>query len=173
MKNVFEIQVAYKTLNDQPRTKKLYFHLNPIEFADWMSANPAEAMILERDFKGLEDALQIDGEATTEQKYTVLRLVKILSELSHGIPSEDGEYFDKSRNDQFLQSMAYQAFRLSLFSDPQNMDKFFGTILNDEVMKQFQEVVTSAATPADDKDALIADMKRKLALAEGSKSESD
>lgn len=131
-------EVKYENYLGEEKTKKLHFHLTPREFADWMSANMAKAFQLRDSFQGLmakddKDTVSPEGLAS------MTALIKLLCELSYGIPSEDGEVFDKSGGKQFVQSAAYEAFALTMFLDPEEMTNFVNTVLNPEVVNKFME----------------------------------
>jgi len=136
MKNVYETPLRYKNFNGVERTTKVHFHLTPREFTDWMVEKPHAAQDLMNTFSNFEE---IDGDATTDQKMSMLRLVKILAELSYGVPDEDGEVFDKSGLSKFIYSAAYDSFRMFLFENMNELSTFVSTLLNQEVIAEFSQ----------------------------------
>lgn len=149
MKNTYMTPLRYKNFDGVEKDTKLHFHLTPREFSDWMIDNYAEANEMMEAFSSIVPAMENDpnGEMTTEQKLTMLKLVKILAELSYGKPSDDGEVFDKSGIQRFIYSAAYDAFRLFLFQNQKELVKFVETILNEEVISEFMSTL-----PKDEED---------------------
>lgn len=147
MKNTYMTPLQYENFNGAKKTVKLFFHLTPREFADWMISNGEEADKFERDFTEMQEQMQDDpdGEPSTEQKRTMLRLVKVIAELSQGIPSDDGEFFDKTSNKKFIYSAAYDAFRLFLFEHPKELEEFIKSLLNEDVISEFSGRLESSA----------------------------
>lgn len=137
----------YTNFAGAKKSTKLHFHLTPREFTDWMVDNKDEADKLLRAFTSMQEDMeaQPDGDATESQKLSMLRLVRVLAELSYGQPSDDGEVFDKSETKKFTYSAAYDAFRLRLFENPKELLTFIQTLLNEEVMKDFSARISALA----------------------------
>jgi hypothetical protein len=143
MKNVYMTPLNYTNFAGDKKSTKLHFHLTPREFADWMIDHKAEADLLNESFASMSERMQEDpeGQLTEAQKLSMLRLVRILCEISYGKPSDDGEVFDKTELKQFIHSAKYDAFRLFLFQNPKEMQTFMDTILNEEVVAEFAKNV--------------------------------
>jgi len=153
MQNVYMTPLKYKNFAGQERTTKLHFHITPREFADWMIDNPDEADSLSNSFSEVQQGnteTLTAGDATTQQKLAMLRLVRVLAELGYGKPSEDGEIFDKSENKKFKYSAAYDAFRLFLFENPKEFVSFITTLLNEEVINEFSTRMQIGAASAEE-----------------------
>ena len=133
----------YKNFNDVEKSSKLYFHVTPREFTDWMIDHKDKADELIAAFSDMNDQMETnpDGEASMEQKLSMLKLVRILAEISYGKPDEDGEHFDKSGLEKFKHSAAYDAFRVFLFENAKEMVAFINTLLNQEVIAEFSKSV--------------------------------
>jgi len=147
MQNVYMTPLKYKNFAGQDRTTQLHFHITPREFADWMIDNPDEADSLTRSFAEVNDNTEslTAGDATTQQKLAMLRLVRVLAELGYGRPSDDGEFFDKSDTKKFAYSAAYDAFRLFLFENPKEFVSFINTLLNEQVINEFASRMQTVA----------------------------
>lgn len=139
MKNVYMTPLKYKNFDGVEKTTKLYFHVTPREFTDWMIDNKDKADELIAAFTDYQEQAEgdLDGEASMEQKLTMLKLVRILAEISYGKPMDDGEVFDKTGIKKFVHSAAYDAFRLFLFENPKELIAFINTLLNEEVISEF------------------------------------
>ena len=146
MLNMYSTPIRYTNFNGVKKTTTLYFHLTPRELADWMLDNMAHAERLQRTLGGIEEAAAADalGDATTEQKSAMLNLVRVLAELSNGVPTDDGEVFDKSGIRQFVHSAAYDAFRLFLFENPKELAQFVEVLLPEESLKEFASVLAES-----------------------------
>lgn len=143
IKNMYMTPLEYENFSGVKRSTKLYFHLTPREFTDWMLENREQADKLMGDFMlvrgDVDDNDANAGQFTSEDVRIMLRMVKVLAELSYGIPSDDGEVFDKSGIQRFIHSAAYDAFRMFLFENPNELEHFFSSVLNEEVVKAFGE----------------------------------
>lgn len=159
MDNVYMTPLKYKNFSGQERSTKLYFHLTPREFTDWMIENRSEARQLKNDFDEMQDQLEHPEEtmASEGQILAMLRFVRVVAELSYGKPSDDGEIFDKSGLKDFIYSAAYDAFRMFLFEHMNEMVKFIQTLFNEDVVKEFsaqmarlqaEEPKTESSSPA-------------------------
>lgn len=136
MKNVYTKKISYENFLGEPREMTLHFHLTPREFSDWMLNNMNEAIALQVAFEKMAGLGEKD--AVSPENMTVIHgLVKLLAEMSYGVPSEDGEYFDKTEAKKFTSSAAYDEFRLWLFMNPSEVEKFVNTVLNPEVIDEF------------------------------------
>lgn len=146
MQNVYMTPLRYTNFNGVEKTTKLHFHLTPRELTDWMVDNKDDADKLVAAFSEMQPVMESnpEGEATTEQKLTMLKLVRILAELSYGKPSEDGEHFDKSDIKKFNHSAAYDGFRMFLFQNPKELVSFIETILNEQVISEFSSRLAEA-----------------------------
>lgn len=145
MQNMYSTPLRYTNFNGVEKHTTLHFHLTPREFTDWAIDNMEEANRMTEAFADLPEQIeQNPGLATTEQKITMLQMIRLLAELSYGKPSEDGEYFDKS-DKKFAHSAAYDAFRLFLFQNGKELTTFIETILNKDVLKAFTEQIQASA----------------------------
>lgn len=134
--------LSYTNFNGQKRTTKLYFHVTPRELADWMFENGEKADRLIADFEKVRVNLEANegvdqANLSQEDVRTMLRLVRVLAELSYGTPSDDGEVFDKSDINRFVHSAAYDAFRMFLFENPKELETFLTSLLSEDVVKEF------------------------------------
>lgn len=151
IQNMYMTPLNYTNFAGAKKSTKLHFHITPVEFADWMMDNKAEADKMLEALSGMEEAMEANpnGEATEAQKLTMLRLIRTLAEISYGKPSDDGEVFDKSETEKFRYSAAYAAFRMFLFENQKEMLAFFQTLLNEDVIKEFSSrIAASAGDPA-------------------------
>lgn len=139
MKNTYMTPLNYVNFNGIKKSTKLHFHVTPREFTDWMIDNPDKAERLNEAFSDFTTQVEENpnGEASTEQKLSMLKLVRVLAEIGYGKPSDDGEFFDKSTTDKFAYSAAYDAFRIFLFENPKELVTFLQTLLNEEVVSEF------------------------------------
>lgn len=151
MLNTYSTPLRYKNFNGVEKNTTLHFHLTPRELTDWMVENMEKTERIQRIMGDIEqdNVLDPNAEATTEQKSAMLALVRILAELSNGVPTEDGEYFDKSNLDRFIHSAAYDAFRLFLFQNPKELKHFIETLLPEESVREFASVLHEASTDAE------------------------
>lgn len=141
MKNVYIKKISYENFLGEPKETTLHFHLTPREFSDWMLNNMNEAIALQVAFEKMAGLGA--GDAVSPQNMTTIHgLVKLLAEMSYGVPSDDGEYFDKSDAKKFTTSAAYDEFRLWLFTNPSEVEKFINTVLNPEVIDEFVKKAT-------------------------------
>lgn len=144
MKNMYMTPLNYENFNGAKKSTKLHFHVTPREFVDWMLEHPDTAAEFQREFEGVQDAIEGQpGEATQGQIRTMLRFVKVLAEIGYGEPSDDGEYFDKSQTAKFAHSAAYEGFRLFLFEKPKELSTFISTLLNEDVLNEFSATMQS------------------------------
>ncbi len=144
MDNVYMTPIRYKNFAGKERNTQLHFHITPVEFLDWAMDHPDQANDLIETLANLttgEDANLDD--ATTDQKYAMLRLVRTLAELGYGKPDTDGDVFDKTDTPKFKFSAAYDAFRLFLFENPKEFVRFNETLLNEEVIAEFGKRVAN------------------------------
>lgn len=150
MQNVYMTPLNYTNFSGVKKSAKLHFHVTPREFADWMVDNRRTADQMMEDFNSMQDTMENDpdGEATQDQKMTMLRLVRVLAEISYGKPSDDGEVFDKSELAEFIYSAKYDGFRMFLFENPKEMETFINTLLNSEVIAEFGNRVAAGAASA-------------------------
>jgi hypothetical protein len=140
MQNMYMTPLRYKNFAGVEKTTRLHFHITPREFMDWAMDHPTEANDLIETLSAMTTDESIE-EATTDQKYAMLRLVRTLAELGYGKPSDDGEHF--FHDERFKHSAAYDAFRLFLFENPKEFVAFNETLLNEEVIKEFGERVAA------------------------------
>lgn len=147
MQNMYMTPIAYTNFNGAKKQTKLHFHITPREFADWMIDNKQAADRLLADFTEMQSSMEADpdGEATEAQKLSMLRLVKILAELSYGHPSEDGELF--THDETFKYSAKYDAFRMFLFTNIKELETFIQTILNEEVIAEWGKQMENVERP--------------------------
>lgn len=138
MQNVYMTPLSYENFAGIKKTTKLYFHITPREFVDWMLEEREKADKLIADFMSVRGDMDDENTAfSTEDTRVLLRMVKVLSELSYGVPSDDGEIFDKSGLQRFIHSAAYDAFRMFLFENPNELEQFFKQLLNEDIVKAF------------------------------------
>jgi len=152
MDHVYMTPLRYKNFAGVEKHTQLHFHITPREFLDWAMDNPDQANDLIETLSNLtagEDA-NLD-EATTDQKYAMLRLVRTLAELGYGKPDADGEYF--FHDEKFKYSAAYDAFRLFLFENPKEFIRFNETLMNEEVIAEFGKRVANFGGEETEKDS--------------------
>lgn len=146
MQNVYSTPLKYTNFNGVTRMTKLHFHLTPREFVDWMLEDREKADKLMSDFQRVRGDIvdengnikeEADANFSSEDIRIMLRMVKVLAELSYGVPSDDGEHFDKSGLQKFIYSAAYDGFRMFLFENPKELEAFFNGVLNEEVVSEF------------------------------------
>lgn len=137
MKNVYTTEVSYENLAGEEKTQTLHFHITPREFADWMIDNMEEATRMEAVFRDLAK-LDESKQATPETLMEIMKVIRLLAELSYGVPSVDGEAFTRpNRGYKFTESAAYDAFRIRLFESMDELEKFANTIMNPKVIEEF------------------------------------
>jgi len=135
--------ISYVNGNGVKRTAKLYFELSPVEFIDWIQDQPFEANELIASLSELQEIHNQESRDLQQDEILMLmRLVKTLAEISHGKPSEDGEYFIKDPN--WTGSYAYRAFRELLLTKPKELVQFMTTIANEEVLTSFGDALVKA-----------------------------
>lgn len=159
MKHVYTKSFEYENFSGLKKRALVHFHLTGREFVDWMTTNMDMARDLYQQLAGL-DGKDPQKSMTMDDLASTLNLVKTICEISYGMPSEDGDYFDKRGVDKFLQSAAYDAFREMLFQEPGELETFLSTVINPEVLKALSKMDFGAgATKVEDKD--IKDLSRE------------
>lgn len=150
MLHTYSTPLRYKNFAGRERTTTLHFHITPREFTDWMIDHPTESASLLENFTEVQEQIEGDpnGETTTTQKLTMLKLVRLLAEISYGKPDEDGEVFHKGDSESFKYSAAYDAFRLFLFENTKELATFISTLLNQEVIGEYSERMAAIAQEA-------------------------
>lgn len=158
--NTYMTPLKYTNFNGVKRTTKLYFHLTPREFVDWMLENREQADKLMNDFMNVRGDMTPEeaknASFNSEDVRIMLRMVKVLAELSYGVPSDDGEVFDKSGLQRFINSAAYDGFRMLLFENPNELEEFFKNLLNEEVIEAFGKQMASVQAEENDKQLAAA-----------------
>lgn len=150
MQNMYMTPLSYTNFSGVKKQTTLHFHITPRELTDWMVEHKALADELLEAFSDMQEemAANPDGEATERQKLSMLRLVKILAEVSYGKPVDGGEVFDKSEAESFKFSAKYDAFRVFLFERPKELETFINTIMNNEVLAEFNARVNGGEAEA-------------------------
>lgn len=142
-KNRYMTPLKYKNGNGDTRTTKLYFELSPVELADWTVENPFDANELQASMQEIQEAgLDKDRLLTRDEINTMMGVVKLLAQISAGRPTDDGEYFIKDPN--WISSYAYREFRTFLFTQPKEMNQFLETLLDNEIMEEFNLTLETA-----------------------------
>lgn len=143
MSNRYYTPLKYTDGNGNERRTKVYFELDPIELMDWVLENEFEANELLASISELQEVEQGESrDLTRDEIRTLLGVMKILSRLSAGRPTEDGEYFIKDPN--WTSSYAYRGFREFLLTNPKEMNSFLETLLDDKVMDRFVTAINEA-----------------------------
>lgn len=143
MTNRYMTPIKYKDGNQKERTAKLYFELDPIELLDWTFEHPFEANELLASLIELQEIeKQESRDLTQDEIRTMLGMIKILSELSAGRPTDDGEYFVKDPN--WTSSYKYRGFREFLMTNPKEVEQFLTQLLDNNVMEEFADAITKA-----------------------------
>jgi hypothetical protein len=152
MTNRYYTPLIYKDGNGKDRNVKLYFELDPIELTDWTLENPFAANELRASVMELREIEEEDSrDLTQEEIRTMLGVIKLLSELSAGRPTDDGDYFLKDPN--WTSSYAYRGFRLFLMTHPNEVTQFLKTLLDNDIMEKFTEALTEANAKLEAQDA--------------------
>lgn len=161
MKNVYVKDVSYENFAGEEKSQKLHFHITPREFADWMIDHPAESDRLQMVFIQLETEMAGKAEKgliSREVMMEMMKLVRLLAELSYGTPSADNEYFSRpSSGYKFSESAAYDAFRIWLFEHPEEIEQFINTILNPQVVEEFAKKFKKPEPKIEDVETLSED----------------
>jgi len=166
MKHVYTKSFEYENFSGLKKRALVHFHLTGREFVDWMTKNMDTAKDLYLQLSGLEGK-DPKKSMTMDDLASTLNLVKTICEISYGVPSEDGDYFDKRGVDKFLQSAAYDAFREMLFQEPGELEKFLSTVINPEVLKALSKMDFGAGAI----EAQVQDEVKEKALTELSREE--
>lgn len=129
--------------NGKTRTGKVYMELDPIEMADWTFENPFEANELRASLLELREIEREDSRDLTQDEInTMMGVIKLLSGLSAGRPTDDGDYFLKDPN--WTSSYMYRGFRLFLMTNPREVEQFLNTLLDNDVMEKFTGALEEA-----------------------------
>lgn len=139
MKNMYTKSFEYENFSGVKKRALVHFHLTGREFVDWMTKNMDTAKELWQQLTGLEGK-DPQKTMTMDDLASVLNLVKTICEISYGVPSEEGDYFDKRGADKFLQSAAYDQFREMLFQNPEELKSFLSTVVNPDVLKALSKM---------------------------------
>lgn len=143
MTNRYMTPLKYKDGNGKERRTQVHFELDPIELMDWTMENPFEANELLASLSELSDIEQENSrDLTQEEIRTMLYVIKLLTQISAGRPTEDGEYFLKDPN--WTSSYAYRGFREMLLSNPKECESFLTALLDNNVMSDFTRTLTEA-----------------------------
>lgn len=141
--NRYMTPIKYKNGNGITRTAKLYFELSPVELADWAIDNAFEANELAASLREMREIHEEEErDLTSDEIQTMLGVIRTLAKISAGKPSEDGEYFIKDPN--WTDSYAYLAFRVFLMTHPNETNQFLTTLLDSDVMDEFNKALTKA-----------------------------
>jgi hypothetical protein len=120
--------IEYKNFRDEPRTKKLWFHMSKQDVLDNLSLKE-QVEALQHIFEG--EKRQISVLEITQ----ILELVKRITKISYGVQSEDGERFKKgSANPEvweaFFETPAYDQFIEGKFMpDPSKAFEFLLAVM--------------------------------------------
>jgi hypothetical protein len=126
--------VSYTNFNNEPRTKKLWFHMSKQDVLDNLSLKE-QVEALQEIFSG--EKRQISILEITQ----ILELVKRITKIAYGEKSADGERFRKgSANpdvwDAFFETPAYDQFIESKFMpDPSKALEFFLAVMPPELRR--------------------------------------
>lgn len=149
MTNRYSTPLKYKDGNGKDRMTKLYFELDPIELTDWTIENPFEANEFRASLIELRSIEEEDSRDMTQDEIrTMLGVIKLLSQLSAGRPTEDGEYFLKDPN--WTSSYAYRGFRLFLMTNPKEVQEFLKSLLDNDTMLTFTKALEEANDKVED-----------------------
>lgn len=127
--------IAYKDFDDNLRQDALYFNITKSELMENLDLKPQ--------LEELGDILSGPPRELTESEVLkILAVVKRLVELAYGERSADGTRFRKSSEiwEDFKSSMAYDAFIMSLFENPEAAVKFMTGILPKDLLAQIPDV---------------------------------
>lgn len=145
--NRYMTPLKYKNGENKERTTKLYFELSPVELADWVMENPFDANELQASMIEMKEIHEEESrDLTRDEINTMMGVVKLLAKISAGRPTEDGEYFLKDEN--WVHSYAYRQFRIFLFTNPNEMNQFLSTLLDNEVMTEFNATLEASNAKA-------------------------
>lgn len=169
----YSTPIKYKNGNGVYRTTTLHFELTPTQMADWVIDNPFDANELQASLAEMSSVEQEpDRNLTQDEIMVMLGVVRILSRISAGKPSEDGEYFIKDPN--WISSYAYEGFREMLFVRPKEMVLFLQKLMSNDALSQFntalEKVNADAAAEAegngtadhDEKDMTVDELREAL-----------
>lgn len=169
--------ITYEDWDGNSVTEDLYFNLTRTELADNLHLKD-ELEALAKRFEARKGDLEV------EEIQAVLDLVKKFAQMSYGVRSEDGKRFSKKPElwEEFMETAAYDAFMIELFSDEaKSMEWMLGIMpkeLRDDlerdvrtqqklpeslVVKEPTAWATEPATKATEPDDLEADLQRQLA----------
>lgn len=153
-KNRYMTPLRYTNGNGVTRNVKLYFELAPVELADWTIDHPFEANELASSLREMREIHEEESrDLTPDEIQTMLGVIRVLAQISAGKPSEDGEYFLKDPN--WISSYAYRQFRVLLLTNPNEANQFMTTLLDSDVMDEFNKALAktneeNAEKPAGD-----------------------
>lgn len=178
MSTRYSTPLKYTDGNGKERRTKVYFELDPLELMDWTVENSFEANRLFESIQELDEIREGDSRDLTQDEIrTLLVVVKLLTQISAGRPTEDGDYFIKDPN--WTSSYAYRGFREFLLTNPKEMTEFLTSILDNEVMEKFttallttneeSEVKESVQENRDSGPETIEKMREKIRLLESKK----
>lgn len=121
---MFKDTITYTDFNGNTQSKDLYFHMSS-----------PELLSMEFQEDGTELSKQMESILASENKGAMIEIMQDFIKKSYGIKSEDGQRFIKSPEvlDEFLQSEAYNAFFMKLFSEENYMVKFITGIIPNNV----------------------------------------
>lgn len=139
---MFEKSIKFTDFFGNEKVEKRYFNLS-------------EAEILDAQFdKNGDFAMLIQGIANTKDQESLGRLFKEIILRSYGEPSQDGIYFNKSKEirDRFENSALYNALYMELLFDADKASEFINKVIP---VEKLQEVI-SKANAGDKKPELTA-----------------
>lgn len=130
--------ITYKDLDDNDVTEEFYFNLSVPELTDMAFAGT------EGDFKSkLEEII------SSEDKGQIIATFKMIIEQSVGRRSEDGKRFIKSKEirDEFMQTDAYSALFMEMFTDPMAAANFIVGIVPKNLADKLAGLDLTTMTP--------------------------
>lgn len=131
---MFEKTIKFKDFFGNERSEKRYFNLS-------------EAEVIDAQFNTNDDfALLIQGIANTQDRESLGRLFKEIILRSYGEPSQDGIYFNKSKEirDKFENSALYNALYTELLFDADKASEFINKVIPVENLQKIIDKTTAA-----------------------------
>ena len=128
---MFEKEIKFKDFFGNDRVEKRYFNLS-------------EAEIMDRQFDKDSDFSQlIQGIANTKDQQKLGKLFKEIILSSYGEPSNDGIYFNKSKEirDKFENSALYNALYTELLFDADKASEFINKVIP---VEKLQAIISKA-----------------------------
>lgn len=118
-------KIDYVDFNGVLQQQEVYFNMTEADYVRFQAKYPS----LEETIQSFDP--ENDGEA-------ILNMFERIVRISYGVKSDDGQYFVRSpeKTEAFMNSAAYSALFMWLFTDAENAVSFFNSVVTQTVVKK-------------------------------------